>query len=203
MVRLTDRARDLALSAQLRSHINRCPLDSGHIGPEPLQLIVRPGIRTEYMDHEVAVVHEHPAARVEALDLEGPHAMTLMDGVLDRVHQRLDVTWVASVADHEPSGDGQNGSDIEDHDIGRLRVGGSPGRADDQLARVDTFVGDVAGGHCSNPSSSTASVPTITVTMTTSFGRSTSSALAPPIASAISWARSACSGAWYSTWVPT
>ena len=44
------------------------PVDSGHVGPEALEVVELALVLLEDVDDDVAVVHQHPGAVVEALN---------------------------------------------------------------------------------------------------------------------------------------
>lgn len=83
------------------------------ISPETFQLVVLPGLVGEHVHNQKAVVHQHPAEGVSALDPLWLRPSGLGDGLFDRIDDGPNLTVVSTRRDHEPVGDGQNAADIE------------------------------------------------------------------------------------------
>src|SRR3954452_10351944 len=98
------------------------PVDSGHVAPESLELVVVARLLQEDVDDEVAVVDEDPVAVVEALDAQWPRAALLDDLLLDRVGDGAHLAGVRAAGDHEPPRDGEHLAALEDDRLGALLV---------------------------------------------------------------------------------
>ena len=106
----------------------------------------------EGVDHDIAVVEQHPVAVVEALDAQRPGHTGLGDLMLDLVDDRLDLAIVAGRGDDELVGYDQHLRDLEDHDVASALGVGRPGGGDGQPSGVGTFVPGV--NQCSPTSGS-------------------------------------------------
>ena len=62
------RRADAALGRRPEPSARRSRRDRGHVGPQPVEVVVRAGLVEEHVHDDVAVVEEHPRRVVESLD---------------------------------------------------------------------------------------------------------------------------------------
>ena len=92
------------------------------VGPQALQVVVRPGLGIEEVDHDVTEVEEHPFAVLLALASQRL-AIERAQRLLDLVGQGEYVTSRRPGCDHEDVRDDQQPIDIEEGNVDALLVG--------------------------------------------------------------------------------
>jgi hypothetical protein len=97
------------------------------VAPETLQVVISPCFLGKNVDHQVAIIHQHPLRVPIAFDAGGIVA-ELLELQLDLVRDGLNLASIAASADDEVVGEGADLSDIQRDDVtGLLRVSGSDG----------------------------------------------------------------------------
>src|SRR6185295_14773862 len=70
------------------------------VAPQPIQIIVSARLFTENVDHQVAIVHQHPLGIVISLHARRPLPLGLKGG-LDFVGNGLELLWIIAATDEK------------------------------------------------------------------------------------------------------
>ena len=96
-------------------------VEAGGVAPQPFEVVVRTCGRVEHVDHDIAVVQQHPLGIVfafapERLAIDGPEPF------LHCVGESLHLSPGATGGDHKDVGDHQQLVDVEEDDVQPLLV---------------------------------------------------------------------------------
>src|SRR5947208_16233937 len=113
-------------------------LDARRAHPQALEVVELPHRHVEDVDHDVAVVQQHPLRVRQSLDRERPLAErpqeVLLDGLRDRLHLRVG----AAAADDEVVGDRGEPARLQHHQVVGLVVEGGAGALERPLPAAET-----------------------------------------------------------------
>jgi len=88
-------------------------VESGHVSPKPLKVVVISSLFGEDVDDEEAVVHQHPAEGISAFDAVWLRPSGFRQCLFHPIHDGSDLTSVAAGGHDKPVGDGKDPTHIE------------------------------------------------------------------------------------------
>src|SRR5581483_3963571 len=106
------------------------PHQAGGVGPQPVEVVVAPGLLQKDVDDEVAVVQQHPGSVPQPLGADGPGVALVLELFLDLLGDRAHLAHVSPAGDHEHLGDADDRADIEDERVRSVLGRRGPGGQD-------------------------------------------------------------------------